>query len=623
MGKSIDSYKKALAIVELDLQNKLMNGVTSANEIAVLRKAVELMKYTLEKSPDSALVYEKMGPDKLGFSGADRWKLDSCNRASDELFPFLASELAADLYSKKIQELRDFGIQRVKSMDTSWHSTTDEHRGRAYLYRKDPRIIPILQIINDEFIVWYKEHPVDTEFYKRQFYLKWSPQALMGLFSEERPDMAVLLRLVQNLPLESEQLDVPIDRPAIVEVVEFIIGLIPIVGNIVAAYEAYSGEDLFGYHLTDLERGILAASVLLPIAGRLIKGGKVLYSESRLVTLYGRDAVAWSKTVRGASLPKSTAFLVFEKGEAAIRAQQKLDKELAEKAASELSTLLKQAGISVVNTVDQEVLDLLAKLGTKNKIISSLDQFALERILLKGPNVDHLKGQLLEELIESRIVPWLRERAGAYALGVKVPKKLEFIPGYSIRSLSGRQITDGILVYRNNGVLEIVAIFEAKAGKNAARELSMKKASISALSEADRTELRAYAKDVWRDERYEARKAGKAFTKTIEDIEDEIILSERGGQVRRDIERLSEDADGNLAQIRIGSEGSPVSVRISPTQTKFFGILPKDVKTSIIEKELRETKYSFEMIGADISQKELKSFAEEMVSLATSFANAP
>lgn len=60
----------------------------------------------------------------------------------------------------------------------------------------------------------------------------------------------------------------------------------------------------------------------------------------------------------------------------------------------------------------------------------------MERILLKGPNLNHLKGQLLEELLESRIVPWLKQRWGGLALALDVPagKELEFIPGYIIVS---------------------------------------------------------------------------------------------------------------------------------------------------------------------------------------------
>jgi len=97
--------------------------------------------------------------------------------------------------------------------------------------------------------------------------------------------------------------------------------------------------------------------------------------------------------------------------------------------------------------------------------------------------------------------------------------------------------------------------------------------------------------------------------------------AERGGQVRREIERLSENADGTLAQIRIGPDLLPVS--LSPTRTKFFGVLPRDVNRSIIERELREAGFNFEIVGVNISQRDLRTIASEMVPLATTMAGRP
>jgi hypothetical protein len=276
------------------------------------------------------------------------------------------------------------------------------------------------------------------------------------------------------------------------------------------------------------------------------------------------------------------------------------------------------------------VIDLFRELSSQHKILESLDQFAMQRILGKGPNVDHLKGQLLEELLESLVVPWLRDRAGSFALGIETAgKKLEFIPGHLIRDAGGRQITDGILAIRNNGVLEIMAVFEAKAGRRAARELSLAGGSLSSLSPAERLELRAAAKDFLLAQRADfllaqraaAQEAGKPFKKTLEEVEREVALSERGGQVRRDIERLSENADGTLAELRIGADLIPV--RLSPIRTKFFGVLPGDVRTTLLERELRAAGFTFEIVGVDIKQKDLKSIAEGLKPLAEQMAGAP
>lgn len=128
----------------------------------------------------------------------------------------------------------------------------------------------------------------------------------------------------------------------------------------------------------------------------------------------------------------------------------------------------------------------------------------------------------------------------------------------------------------------IAAVFEANAGKSAARELSFARGGAPPLTDAERAELRANAKDVWREQRRAAREAKQPFNKTVEDVEKEYALSERGGQVRRDVERL---ADG--ASIRVGTQTLPV--RISPTRTKFFGVLPRDVAASTIEQQLKDS----------------------------------
>jgi hypothetical protein len=415
-----------------------------------------------------------------------------------------------------------------------------------------------------------------------------------------------------------EASDIPVDRPAMVEAVEFAVGLIPVIGSVVAAYEAWSGEDLFGYKLTDLERGIIGASVLLPTAGRLAKGGRALYTEARLVSLYGRDAAAWSKAIgaSGKGAAEHQALEAIAKADRALRSQKSVTGALAKEAAAAVPTLTKGSA-AVASTVDQAVIDLLLELRTAHPALSTLDELALERVLAKGPNVDHLKGQLLEELIESRLVPWLGTREGGFALGIAVPagKKLEFIPGHLVRDAAGRQISDGLLVYRDGEKLVIAAVFEAKAGKNAARELSLKKGGMSSLTEAERLELRANAKDVWLEQRDAAKAAGQPFKKTIEDVEKEYALSELGGQVRRDVERL---ADG--ATIRVGSQ--EMAVVISPTKTKFFGVIPRDVKAATIETQLKDSGFTYEILGVDVAAAKLKEIAAGLVPLAETMAKA-
>jgi hypothetical protein len=81
------------------------------------------------------------------------------------------------------------------------------------------------------------------------------------------------------------------------------------------------------------------------------------------------------------------------------------------------------------------------------------------------------------------------------------------------------------------------------------------------------------------------------------------------------VERLS---DG--ARIRVGTE--TFGVTISPTRTKFFGVLPRDVRAATIEKQLKESGFSYEIIGADIKARDLAAIGEKLKPLAEKLADA-
>ena len=92
-------------------------------------------------------------------------------------------------------------------------------------------------------------------------------------------------------------------------------------------------------------------------------------------------------------------------------------------------------------------------------------------------------------------------------------------------------------------------------------------------------------------------------------------MDEAGGQFARDIERLDELADGSLMELRLGGNVTPVKV-LSATKTKFFAIVPKGVKTSLIEKEGKALGLLVEAIAVPIHTKELGKIAEELAQLA-------
>jgi hypothetical protein len=341
--------------------------------------------------------------------------------------------------------------------------------------------------------------------------------------------------------------------------------------------------------------------------------------------MYGRDALRWSLAISSGERLSGDikAMQAFEKADAIVKAGKKVDEALAREVADGLQRLgLKQtARTRPAAVMPQYMSDALKKLISSKSFLSELDEIALQRVAGKGPNINLMKGQLLEEMLEARIARWLRDPAGALALGIeRAPEGLEFIPGHLIRDAAGRQITDGVLARRTrvlgpdgkplHEVLDILAIFEAKAGRSAARELAHASSSVSSMSVAERAELRAFARDVLRSRNARARRLGRSIPTTeseineaLNSIESEIIKSERGGQVRRDIERLHANVDGTLAEVLVGSEG--IRVRVSPKRTKVFGVLPKNVPSAGLEQNLRELGYQFEVLGMNVTDKEL------------------
>ena len=612
MSVNIQAYRTAVTAAETAFRLALGGGKESAFGVALPRVTWEIMLTELTTAPNSVLVWERMPPQPpFGLTGADAWALASRKKAEERISPQYGSP---EQQRRKYDEYLDLAIEMQRWGQVRRELIVDKQRGKEYLILgADPLVAKVMQSVSTELMDWFRAQPNTREL------IDLPARVGLARMLSERPHIVALIRIAEKLPLDVEISSVPIDRPAFVEAVELAVGLIPVVGNAVAAYEAWSGEDLFGYRLTEVERGVLAASVLLPVAGRLVKGGRALYTEARLVSMYGRDAAAWSRAVgagaRGGA--ERQALATVGEAEGLLRVEGKLTGAIVKEAADAVPRLTKGGGAKLTTTVDSAVIDVFRELTQAHPTLKALDEHAVERVLAKGPNADHLKGQVLEELIESRIVPWLSSREGGFALGITVPvgKKLEFIPGHLVRDSAGRQISDGLLAYRDGQKLVIAAVFEAKAGKQAARELSLKSGGMSSLTKAERQELRANAKDVWREQRDEALAAGKPYKKSLEDVEKEYALSELGGQVRRDVERL---ADG--ARIRVGTE--TFGVTISPTRTKFFGVLPRDARAATIEKQLKESGFSYEIIGADIKSKDLAAIGEKLKPLAEKLADA-
>jgi len=592
-------FRNELAKMQRALEGKLVSG-TFPLEIAMWRTTVEMMESSIKNNAD-----ELIKTYLARSSGRDNslWTKDIFNLAELRLQPSIRDPVRFELLRKEYNTHAAYMRDHVRQGRIWWE---DNHIIRAYYHPVTVQLVDLIAVILKVDAFTYHEHDED--------FLSWGPLAALGrLLTEDRPDLFAALRAAVWLPDYYEVADIPqanyASKPeAYKDAVEFVISFIPLVGSLVLAYEAIAGKDLFGRELSNVDRGVLAAGVLLPWAARAVKSGRSLYTAKRMATLYGDDALKHSYALAmGERLSSDvTGWAKLRSAQKAVEEGKQISAEAASELSEFLSKLFRDARIAKPKVVDHTFEKAFNALAIRYSKFAGLDAVAIERIASKGVNVSHVKGQLLEELLENQVINWLRQGTGKKALGLEhIKGEIQFIPGHLVRDLRGRQITDGILVTQVGAQLQIVAVFECKAGKSAARELSRAAMSRGELSKEAEQELRAYAKDILREIEEQARLNGRPVTDTVESIMKEVKLTEHGGQVRRDIERLADSA------IMIG--GEKINVQVSPKTTKFFGVIPSDVKAEIITKQLAENGITnFEVIGVGLSAGELKRAAKQL-----------
>jgi len=281
--------------------------------------------------------------------------------------------------------------------------------------------------------------------------------------------------------------------------------------------------------------------------------------------------------------------------------------------ATKLAEQVKQDAAALDNKLRTTQIEQGIKaLSSKYKILQDLglDAAAVERVLAKK-TVEHMKGQLLEELMASKVRKMLGEEAGRTALaGEKASAKLEFIEGHRITGAKGRQLTDGMIVIRDGDKVQVVTVLESKAGKAAARELRVSRQSRIELmgSEKAYNEARAEAIEELRRQRPELKGMSSneieaKYMAEVDDIFDELPRSE-AGQMRLDMERLTNE--------KVLIDGQLVKVKAGPKSTQFVNALPSNVSGTAIENAAGNELLKASTMNLDIDQKQLKALAEDV-----------
>ena len=600
-------FRRALDAKQKELQ-AAMAKANSASSIALLRKTIELMEADLRQGEPALKPFTVPDPFNTA-PPPDRWRVSSEMLALHKLYPAIRNPRQYDIVKNEYENLARQLKENVQK--TYRFLYEDKVVKQVLVVRRNLPTRQVIEQIANALDDYRERHEPDDDF----LYVI-ARQGLDRMLSEDRPDLAMALRLASQLPNDIETFVLAEkERPGWMTAVSVAISFIPIVGNAVAAFEAWRGTDIFGNELSDAERAIIGASVLLPAAARLVKAGKSLYTAERLARLYGEDA-RWAATLGRAERLSADAASLNRLREAEQAAAK--GAKVAKTAAERLQDVFKQLGMNNAGqavlplTIDAKLVRAFEEVVAKHPKLVGLDALAVQRIVAKGALVDHVKGQLLEELLEEHITRLLREPLGRHALGLAhVKGTLYFIPGHLIRDEFGLQLTDGIVVRYVKDRLQAVAVFEAKSGASAAKGLVSKS---RALSEATQAERRAFAQDALSELQERARLAGQTPPKTtVDDLIKQITNSEYGGQFRSDIERLSE------TKVWINGREVPVEIQSGPVSTKWFGVVPSDVNGASLVQSLRNQAkdpariINVEILGMDVTSSELAKAADFLI----------
>lgn len=631
-------FRRALAAEQKALEFSMAQAV-GAETLAVARTVVEFMEADLKKG--EAALKSFTVPDPLNRSTPpDRWRVTCEHLAIHKLYPSVRNPRQYEHVKKAYDDL---ARQLKESVQKTYRFLYEDNVVRQVLMVR--RNLPTRQVIDRiaNALDDYRAHHESDD----DFLLVPAHKGLDRMLTEDRPDLAMALRLASQIPNDIETFVLEEkERPTWMTVVSVAIGFIPIIGNAVATLEAWRGVDIFGNELSDAERAIIGVSVLLPAAARLVKAGKSLYTAERMARLYGEDA-RWSAILGQAELLSDDAARLNHLREAEQAAAK--GTKVARTAAEKLQEVFKHLGLDgsgravIPFTIDSKLVKAFEEVAARHPKLDGLDALAVQRIVAKAKLdgldalaierivsetwvTDHVKAQILEELLENRIVKLLRDPLGHHALGLaKVEGPLYFIPGHLIREEMGNQLTDGMIVRYVKDRLHAVAVFEAKSSADVAKDLVLRKTK---LSKATKTELLAVARENLGELQERARINGLPQpTTTVDDIvknktkDSRIKNAEFGGQFRSDIETLSEE------KVWINGREVPVELQSGPWTTKWFGVLPSDVDGAVLVKSLRKQvtnpkrmAFNVEMMGLDITASELVKAAKFIIKKAADLA---
>jgi hypothetical protein len=230
-------------------------------------------------------------------------------------------------------------------------------------------------------------------------------------YLDARPELKDALWLTQSHPYV-EKFALEREIPGWQTAISVAIGFIPIVGQVVGAYEVIAGEDIFGNELSGTERAIIGAAILLPAAGKIYKVGSAAVTSSRIASAYRlstQEANALFRATAGIR-PGSVGERLLTAAKSDIRAGRAITDEQRIK---DLGALLQEMGM----TESATARTLNAARRTAQQAVRRVDRLDLARTV---PNLTAAERNLLESMGEdawSRLFGYASTRTNSFAAG--------------------------------------------------------------------------------------------------------------------------------------------------------------------------------------------------------------
>lgn len=230
-------------------------------------------------------------------------------------------------------------------------------------------------------------------------------------FLKENPDLLDALNIAYAHPYV-EKHDLERDIPGWQTAISVAIGFIPVVGQIVGAYEAISGEDIFGNPLTGTERAIIGACILLPAASKIYKVSKAAVTSGEIARTYRLTARESDALFRATAeiKPGSIGEKLLGSAKADILAGKKI---VDQQRMDDLAALLKEMGM--LDDATARVLSFARR--TTRPVTRRIDRLELSKFVSKLTPDELAHLQTLGEDAWSRLFTYATSRTSAFGKG--------------------------------------------------------------------------------------------------------------------------------------------------------------------------------------------------------------